>query len=124
MMVGESGKYYRSGHIARRMGDWPTGNSKMDVSDEDRDQWDDCHDRGDCEGRCEVEKMLDGYKCVHHGPDGTEEREHPDLRSVMEHLREVLGGDDDDDDFEEEEHIAPSNARFSNALKGLNRLGD
>ncbi|WP_158820333.1 hypothetical protein [Granulicella sp. S156] len=107
-MVGESGKYYRSGHIARSMGDWPREKSSSDVSDEDRDCWD---DRGGCDGKCEVEKMLDGYKCVHHGPDGTEEREHPDLRSVMEHLREVLGSDDDEDDLEEE-HVP----------KGLNRL--
>ena len=107
-MIGESGKYYRSGHIARRMGDWPREKSSSDVSDEDRDCWD---DRGGCDGKCEVEKMLDGYKCVHHGPDGVEEREHPDLRSVMEHLREVLGSDDDEDDLEEE-HVP----------KGLNRL--
>jgi hypothetical protein len=116
-MVGESGKYYRSGHIARRMGDWPGEKSALDVSDEDRDCWD---DRGRCDDRCEIEKMLDGYRCVHHGPDGVEEREHPDLQSVIEHLREALGSDDDED-FEEED-LAPGDGTFSKTPGGLNRL--
>lgn len=118
MATGKSGKYYRSSHIARKMGD------AADESPKDDAKWDDLKRDGASDGeKLTIEKTPEGFKSTHEGADGPVEREHPDLQGALDHAKEALGdGGDEDMPDAGREPMADKSAKPSGALAGLNSL--
>lgn len=111
MAFGKTGKYYRSHHIARKMGDDPNEVEKKfdDAKGEDG------HDGG----KVTIEKTPGGYKSTHE--DTGEEREHPDLQGALDHAKEAMGSGDDDMFASDNEPMSKP-SKPSTALSGLNSL--
>jgi hypothetical protein len=126
MAIGKSGKYYRSNHIARMMGDAAEDdalNSKkegvMDKRDSDNDDW------GEDGEKFVISKNDDGTYTTSHGG---EDRDHDAFSGAVAHAKEAIGDgeeeDDDDEDRVPADKEPKSEGEPKRGIGGLNSLVD